>query len=264
MLVQEFVVPWIFSEGMCGTWYLNNSVSVFGCINNAFYAHVALICSTRIHDLHTDTLKQKLCHYLMPQMSETWPDRQPCKKNRGWMADTCFLAARRSYMFKVLATTYLLLFRSMHVYSNTLRHMTNIEILINKNQQIYGLYLQKDALLDPLISCCLCSSPVTRPWRRRTWPRDRHLCVAFIDRSPTGPANWSGRRSTNMNLVGGFKYSLFSPRKLGKWSKLTNIFVMGWNHQLGTDWLGISEASTICPMISTSWNSLVSQNEPFF
>ena len=25
----------------------------------------------------------------------------------------------------------------------------------------------------------------------------------------------------------------FSPRSLGKWSNLTNIFQMGWNHQLG-------------------------------
>ena len=33
-------------------------------------------------------------------------------------------------------------------------------------------------------------------------------------------------------LVGGFKYFLFSPGSLGKWSYLTNIFQMGWNHQL--------------------------------
>ena len=32
-------------------------------------------------------------------------------------------------------------------------------------------------------------------------------------------------------LGGGFKYFLFSPL-LGKWSNLTNIFQMGWNHQL--------------------------------
>lgn len=115
------------------------------------------------------------------------------------MADTCFLAARRSYMFKVLATTYLLLFRSMHVYSNTLRHMTNID---KQNQQIYGLYLQKDALLDPLISCCLCSSPVTRPWRRRTWPRDRHQYVAFIDRSPTGPRKLKWKKIYQHELIG--------------------------------------------------------------
>ena len=33
-------------------------------------------------------------------------------------------------------------------------------------------------------------------------------------------------------LGGGFKYCLFSPRKLGKIPNLTNIFQMGWNHQL--------------------------------
>ena len=34
-------------------------------------------------------------------------------------------------------------------------------------------------------------------------------------------------------LGGGFKYFLFSPRTLGKWSNLTHIFQTGWfNHQL--------------------------------
>ena len=28
------------------------------------------------------------------------------------------------------------------------------------------------------------------------------------------------------------KYFLFSPLTMGKWSNLTNIFQMGWNHQL--------------------------------
>ena len=36
-----------------------------------------------------------------------------------------------------------------------------------------------------------------------------------------------------MYLGGGFKYCLFSPRSLGKWSKLTNILQMGWNRHLG-------------------------------
>ena len=40
-------------------------------------------------------------------------------------------------------------------------------------------------------------------------------------------------------LGGGFKYFLFSPRKLGKIPILTNIFQMGWNHQL----------------VSSSWNN---------
>ena len=33
-------------------------------------------------------------------------------------------------------------------------------------------------------------------------------------------------------MGGGFKYLLFSPRNLGKWSNLINIFQTGWNHQL--------------------------------
>ena len=33
-------------------------------------------------------------------------------------------------------------------------------------------------------------------------------------------------------LGGGFEYFLFSPRTLGKIPNLTNIFQMGWNHQL--------------------------------
>ena len=35
----------------------------------------------------------------------------------------------------------------------------------------------------------------------------------------------------NIQLVGGFKHFLFSPRTLGKWSNSTNMFQMGWNHQ---------------------------------
>ena len=39
-------------------------------------------------------------------------------------------------------------------------------------------------------------------------------------------------KSLHGKLPGGFKYLLFSSRTLGKWSNLTNIFRMGWNHQL--------------------------------
>ena len=42
-------------------------------------------------------------------------------------------------------------------------------------------------------------------------------------------------------LGGGLKYFLFSPRKLGKISILTNIFQRGWfNHQLGIVFKGKS------------------------
>ena len=39
-------------------------------------------------------------------------------------------------------------------------------------------------------------------------------------------------RGIPSKLGGGFKYLLFSPRKLGKIPILTNIFEMAWNHQL--------------------------------
>ena len=43
-----------------------------------------------------------------------------------------------------------------------------------------------------------------------------------------------GKMQTYRNPVGGgFKYFYFPPY-LGKWSKMTNIFQMGWNHQLET------------------------------
>ena len=38
--------------------------------------------------------------------------------------------------------------------------------------------------------------------------------------------------SVNGFLGGGFSYFLFSPQTLGKISNLTDIFQMGWNHQL--------------------------------
>ena len=41
---------------------------------------------------------------------------------------------------------------------------------------------------------------------------------------------WIEIRLKKASLSGGFKYVLFHPY-LGKWSNLTNIFQMGWNHQ---------------------------------
>ena len=53
-----------------------------------------------------------------------------------------------------------------------------------------------------------------------------------------GAVKWSGSGQWPVDpgeiyciLGGGLKYFLFSPY-LGKWSNLTNIFQMGWNHQL--------------------------------
>ena len=42
---------------------------------------------------------------------------------------------------------------------------------------------------------------------------------------------WLGESNDNTNLDGDFKDLFFHPY-LGKWSNLTNIFQMGWHHQL--------------------------------
>ena len=47
---------------------------------------------------------------------------------------------------------------------------------------------------------------------------------------------WTLELCMDGELVGGLKYCLFSPRTLGKWSNLTNIFQMGWNHQQDERW----------------------------
>ena len=43
-----------------------------------------------------------------------------------------------------------------------------------------------------------------------------------------------GRKSNREYLGGGFKYFFYFQLYLGKWSNLTNIFQMAWNHQLDT------------------------------
>ena len=44
------------------------------------------------------------------------------------------------------------------------------------------------------------------------------------------PGGITGTPEVNTKLGGGFKYFYFHPY-FGKWSILTNIFQMGWNHQ---------------------------------
>ncbi len=51
----------------------------------------------------------------------------------------------------------------------------------------------------------------------------------------TNASKMTWRSQYRMVGDGGFKYFLFSPRSLGRWSNLTNIFQMGWNHQLVGD-----------------------------
>ena len=49
-------------------------------------------------------------------------------------------------------------------------------------------------------------------------------------------------------LGGGLKHFLCSPRSLGKWSKLTNIFQMGWNHQVVFLFLCFTHGGVLLPM----------------
>ena len=52
-------------------------------------------------------------------------------------------------------------------------------------------------------------------------------------KTPGWPEWWILKRLASFSyLGGGFEYFLFSPRKLGKIPILTNIFQLGWNHQL--------------------------------
>ena len=44
--------------------------------------------------------------------------------------------------------------------------------------------------------------------------------------------------SANFLLGVGFKYLLKFPPYLGKWSTLTNMIQMGWNHQLVYEFVG--------------------------
>ena len=75
----------------------------------------------------------------------------------------------------------------------------------------------------------------------------REKRVTVTEASGGGPVHrrvWSGRTYGELNAgkmakglnktLGGGNSNVFlcSPLKLGKWSKLTNIFQMGWNHQL--------------------------------
>ena len=85
-------------------------------------------------------------------------------------------------------------------------------------------------------------------WRNRTGKRSGHLKNGGflwdfqVDRARWGEKRWpqnnnhpSNKRGRIPPLGGGFQhfiFSPFSPRTLGKISNLTNIFQVGWNHQL--------------------------------
>ena len=46
------------------------------------------------------------------------------------------------------------------------------------------------------------------------------------------PSFWVRVAIIDYLVVGGFKYFFYVHPYLGKWSNMTNIFQMGWNHQL--------------------------------
>ena len=60
-----------------------------------------------------------------------------------------------------------------------------------------------------------------KSWSSSTGSLDTKLAAGCIRENPV----------IKPSLGGGFKHLLFSSQSLGKWSNLTNIFQMGWNHQ---------------------------------
>ena len=77
-----------------------------------------------------------------------------------------------------------------------------------------------------------------KPQHKATWTSPGHLWQSTALGGWVSPSCWLSVGTSLLLLFtyllvgGGFKYSLFSPRKLGKIPILTNIFQMGWNHQL--------------------------------
>ena len=65
-----------------------------------------------------------------------------------------------------------------------------------------------------------CYGRVAKSSGTQVWENERHIVLKQFHRS----SRWWFQI-----------FLLFSTRKLGKWSNLTNIFKMGWNHQLVID-----------------------------
>ncbi len=93
-------------------------------------------------------------------------------------------------------------------------------------------------LLLLLLVKSLNHSVVASPWGVNNHKRCQGWRLIFFW-GQLGPWPWDlgskyvhSKRKT-VDLGGGFKDFLFSSRSLGKISNLTNIFQMGWNHQLG-------------------------------
>ena len=82
-------------------------------------------------------------------------------------------------------------------------------------------------------------SPTLPPDKQRTRLEARNAAIylGWGDPVITGPGGWGKLLLflVSQTLGGGLQYFLFISRTLGKWSNLTNIFQMGWNHQLEQD-----------------------------
>ena len=71
-------------------------------------------------------------------------------------------------------------------------------------------------------------------WVFYSWPLQGFLGdLGLSDQKVTNGRSWKLNICWNCNIYlgGGFIFFYFHPY-LGKWSNLTNIFQMGWNHQL--------------------------------
>ena len=71
------------------------------------------------------------------------------------------------------------------------------------------------------------------PFFPNVWSQSKIMLQQVIQWWKIPKHNWNKQchPKNQTSLGGGFKYFLFHP-DLGKWSNLTNIFEIGWNHQL--------------------------------
>ena len=97
---------------------------------------------------------------------------------------------------------------------NRLNDIDSLLLKIHRRQLVSPKDLQEVPFFDRLNS----------GWLSRVF--SGRQCTSLVPPAMCCPTNW---------WQIGFKYFLFSPRKLGKWSNLTNTFQMGWNHQLDQD-----------------------------
>ena len=89
---------------------------------------------------------------------------------------------------------------------------------------IYNIFIfgRSQGLSNP------CSKQLRKHGETHSWGAwSESTLQLFSEAAPTASCTKLGGK-----ILGGFKYFLFSPRILGKIPILSNIFQMGWNHQL--------------------------------